>query len=77
MAVLQIIFAILTHLPGGLSQSSQPALNPSLCIKGSPVTAFPNCNYMDNTIEACNNTATEAQFLSCFCTQAILNSIIG
>jgi hypothetical protein len=55
------MFLPLTVVLGSISVSlAQTTLDPSVCVKGSGVTAFTNCNYLYDTINKCNGTSTEA-----------------
>lgn len=58
---------------------AQSTLNPSNCVKGSGVTAFPNCNYLYDTINRCAGPSgnTGAPFIACLCNQALFNAYFG
>jgi hypothetical protein len=75
LTIIHLAFLALSRIVFG--QTS--LLNASNCEPGSPVTAFTNCQYLNNTVEQCNDMygTNENAFLNCFCTQLLFNSIFG
>jgi len=72
-SVLTAILSILGHC------AAQVTLNASACVKGSGVTAFPDCDYMQDTITSCAGpgVASGAPFIACMCNQELFNSYFG
>ena len=61
----------------GLGQSF--TYSQSSCVGSDPVTAFPNCNYLYDTIDKCSGPTVEgsANYISCMCNQELFNSYFG
>ncbi|KAE9363280.1 hypothetical protein N431DRAFT_475440 [Stipitochalara longipes BDJ] len=55
---------------------AQNTFTPLSCIQGSPVTAFPACIYLTNTINKCAgpDVGPGAPFINCMCNQELFNS---
>ncbi|PMD41721.1 hypothetical protein L207DRAFT_582152 [Hyaloscypha variabilis F] len=54
---------------------AQDTFNPSMCVSGSGITTFPNCNYFSETSDQCNSYSIRSQLLACYCNQPLLNAI--
>ncbi|KAF2098859.1 hypothetical protein NA57DRAFT_56497 [Rhizodiscina lignyota] len=65
-------YTIFIHFSLSLAQT---ALDPTKCVKGSGVTALPQCDYLYDTVDKFNSTAPGSAFVNCFCNQKLFNSV--
>jgi hypothetical protein len=49
------------------------------CLPGSGVTAFPNCNYLDETEQKCAalSSVQDEAYIPCLCNQPLFNAFYG
>jgi hypothetical protein len=56
--------------------SAQASLDASVCIPGSGISAFPNCNYLERQNTFCNTKPAGVERLDCLCTQQIFSAVV-